>query len=235
VWSDLDALVARALNVTARSTKRERLAFSTSEDAVTWTVLRGLQGEGRLDALIAERPGGEPSLLLWGAPAGGTEASRVAELLVSVSDELGEDPRRRSEPDVVVVWPEVVVVIEAKYRSGNDRKPAEYPNWGRYLTQPKLFAVPVEKVRRHGFYELTRNWCLAARLADRLGDRRALLVNLGRPPSARSAAEFATTLAIRPDRDFSHRTWSEVLSDAAPLPSWLQTYADDRGLTVGAR
>src|SRR5680860_1441289 len=99
------------------------MAFETSEDALTWTVLRGLQTEGALAAVppAGEATNGEPSLLLWGADAGGPAAARIVEELAAVSNDLGEASGRRSEPDVVIHWDGLLVVVEAKYLSGNDR------------------------------------------------------------------------------------------------------------------
>jgi hypothetical protein len=237
VHEGLDETLADAINETARGSKRSRFAFETSEDAVTWTVIRGLQQADQLAALLppGERPQGAASLLLWGAPVGGPDSLRIAEELVSVSDALDERPRRRSEPDVVIAWKRVLVVVEAKHRARNDKKPADYPNWWRYLDREDLFAVPAAEVRALGFYELVRNWRIAAALGERLGAARTVLVNLGPPTIASSAEAFGKQLAQSPGLSFVHRIWSAVLADADVLPGWLEDYAARRRLMpVGA-
>jgi hypothetical protein len=77
VHDGLDEVLDGAVNETARSGKRDRLAFETSEDAVTWVVVRALQQQDKLSALLSpeERADGSASLLLWGAPAGGAGIS----------------------------------------------------------------------------------------------------------------------------------------------------------------
>ena len=133
VGAGLGPILDGAINETARRGKRFRFAYQTSEDAVTWTVVRALQQQGKLGALLppGEEPTGEPSILLWGAPAGGPDAGRIRDTLISVCDFLGEVPRRRSEPDVVLLWDGVLAVVEVKHRSGNDKKKADYPTTGR--------------------------------------------------------------------------------------------------------
>lgn len=235
VHEGLDEILAGAINETSRGSKRSRFAFETSEDAVTWTVIRGLGQAGQLAALLPpdERPQGAASLLLWGAPVDGPDAARIAEALVAVSDALHERPRRRSEPDVVIAWERVLVVVEAKHRARNDKKPADYPNWRRYLDRDDLFIVPDEAVRATGLYELVRNWRIAAELAERLGTVRTMLVNLGPPTIARSAEAFGKQLAQGPGLRFVHRTWSAVMADADVLPGWLEDYAARRRLIPG--
>ena len=232
VRAGLDDVLAHAMNVLARATKRERMAFWTSEDALTWTILRGLQAEGALAAVppADEATDGEPSLVLWGAGAGGPAAERVVAELVAVSDALGEAPRRRSEPDVVIHWDSLLVVVEAKYLSGNDQKSPDYAHWARYLERDDLWKVPAEQVRALRRYELARNWRIAVELAERLGVDRVVLVNLGQAKLATSAEEFGCLLAQDESRAFVSRTWASVLADVAPLPLWLDDYAREHKL-----
>jgi hypothetical protein len=220
----------RAVNVRNRKMKRWKFAFETSEDAVTWTIVRGLAAIGRLGAVSG---GDDPEVvLLWGAPVvGGTVASDIAEELATVCEELGERPNAYSEPDVVLVWPDRIVVLEAKYRSPNDVNPG-HKGFPLYLDVPDLFAVDPTAVTAAGFYELTRNWRIGADLAKRLS-REFTLLNIGRKEAAGSAAQFSALLAQTPGRRFGFLTWAELLDRAAqvaPLPAWLDDYAGERGL-----
>ncbi len=69
---------------------------------------RTLANESRLDRLLPPELGPqeeeEPALLLWGVPVSGLEGERLGRRLEQVSDRLGERPRGRSEPDVIVAW-----------------------------------------------------------------------------------------------------------------------------------
>lgn len=86
----LHEVLDSAINKSNRRNKREKFCAETSEDAVTWTVFRWLQQTGHA-TLVPELcgsnpPKGAPSLLLWGASAGGEEASDVRERYLLVSD-----------------------------------------------------------------------------------------------------------------------------------------------------
>jgi hypothetical protein len=72
VRDGLIGVLSNALNVRNRSSKLAKFGFSTSEDALTWTVFSYLAAQGLLcDALLecgvsfADR---SPALLLWGVP-----------------------------------------------------------------------------------------------------------------------------------------------------------------------
>jgi hypothetical protein len=230
VHEELEPTLAAACNVFNRSNKRAKFCFETSEDAVTWTVFRALQRTGELGLLIDEpRPSGTASLVLWGAPAGGPRAEAVALELESISRQLGEDERRRSEPDAIVVWNDLTVVVEAKYRSGNDWKP-DYANIPRYLDRLELFVFSTEEVRAAGWYELVRNWRIGVELAERLGMDHLRLINLGPVALARSADEFARSISQNVCRSFVHLTWSALLDRMPAKEDWLDAYAKERGL-----
>jgi hypothetical protein len=232
VADGLQDVLANAANIRNRKMKRWKFAFETSEDAVTWTVVRALADIGRLDAIRDDRRNaGPPAVLLWGVPVQGATAETVAATLKGVSIALGETPSARSEPDVILAWPDRVLVVEAKYGSRNDVKPG-YKGFPLYLTQPDLFAVDASQLITAGFYELTRNWRIGAGLAQRL-NRQFTLVNLGREEAAVSADQFSALLAQKPGRTFRFLTWAELLDRAAqsrPLPGWLEGYAEKRCL-----
>jgi len=141
VRSGLDAALAGAATVGNRTMKRKKFCSASSEDAVTWTVVHGLLKAGSLGALIGQSQLGEPdAALMWGHPLAGAAAADVASRLTAISDELGEDAMWRSEPDVIVLWPQQLAFVEAKYGSGNDRQP-KYKGYVTYLPAPGLFAV----------------------------------------------------------------------------------------------
>jgi hypothetical protein len=229
VRAGLVETLGQALNRRNRRNKQLKFCFESSEDAVTWTVFRGLQQQGRLDALVApQRLPGEPALLLWGAPIGGARSPEVASALVEVCRSLGESSDAFSEPDVVVVWPELIVFVEAKYQSANERRP-NHPNFPRYLDRPELFSVPPETVEAAGYYELTRNWRIGTALAEALQIPDFLLVNLGPPDQIEAEAEaFASLLALSASREFVSWSWSDILEAAAPVEAWLDRYASER-------
>lgn len=229
----LSATLDGAANVVNRATKRKKFCSANSEDAVTWTVVRGLLAAGALRAIAEDGPGATAeapadAVLLWGHPVTGDQMTAVASELAAVCDALGESPARRSEPDVVAVWPDLVVLVEAKFRSPNDHQPG-YANYARYTDDASFFMATDDEVRAEGSYQLLRNWVIGCRLATRL-DRPFRLVNLG--PGTLESRSFAALLAESAERRFVRRTWREVL-DAAPSVDWLHRYVADVGLLPG--
>src|SRR5438045_3089093 len=76
-----------------------------------------------LVAQLAEAPSpqGHAELLLWGVPTERDSGTRNE--LIAVLDDLKELSNCRSEPDVLVTWDDLVLVVEVKYLSGNEPQP----------------------------------------------------------------------------------------------------------------
>ena len=234
VREGLEPVLAASLNVQNRAAKRQKFCFSTSEDAVTWTIFRCLSMIDALESAadvagVTATAGEAAQLLLWGVPV--VEGVEISKELVSVLDELDETPTRRSEPDVIVAWSDLVVVIEVKYRSQNDRKPG-YANFTRYLDELDLFAQAPAKVTELGLYELVRNWRIGAALARRTG-RRFALVNLGPRLLPQQTPELNGLFAETDALIFRSASWHELLNAAgqrSELPGWLEAYIGQREL-----
>lgn len=229
----------QALNVRNRDNKVKKFGYSTSEDAVTWTVFSFLSGHrpdllprlGR--SLFGLQPSDEASVLLWGVPiTPGTRGGAVQQALLGVTAALGEDSRSCSEPDVILDYGDAgVVVIEVKYRSGNDQRTEA--NWERYVTNAGAFCDPVE-AQASGLYELVRNWRIAHDLA---GGRPFAVVSLAFADTlaaTQGMGQFKASLRTSPDRRFVPMTWDSFLtaleSEAGGLPSWLEEYLGKRDL-----
>ncbi len=229
VRAGLSEALGQAINRRNRRNKLMKFCFETSEDAVTWTVFRGLEQQGRLDALVApQRPLGEPALLLWGVPISGARGTETASALADVCRSLGEAASSYSEPDVIVVWSDMLVFVAAKFQSGNELR-RNYGGFERYLDRPDLFAVSPEEVAADGYYELTRNWRIGVELSERLRVPGFLLLNLGPPEKIEVDADlFGTLVARSPAHDFASCSWSDVLEAAQPIEPWLDRYASER-------
>jgi hypothetical protein len=230
-----DALAA-AVNIDARPGKAWKFCSANSEDAVTWTVISALVQAGQLDRVaaavgLADVVGGTPPrLLLWGAAARRSDPAdaAAARLLAEVSTDLREVPERRSEPDVIVLWDDAVVVVEAKYKARNDRQTTALRRFDRYLRRPERWTASNDAVKAKGLYELVRNWVIAWELAERTGATHAVLANLGPAALAADVGTFRTLAATSPTRRVEHVTWRSLLAD--PAPPWLAEYASELGL-----
>lgn len=234
-------LLDQAINVDNRSNKLAKFGFSSSEDAVTWSVFVGLQRSvpellvplyGHLFGLSPEAP---PALVLWGAAVDqDPRGEAVVGDLLAISDRLGERSRSRSEPDVVLDFGDAgLVIIEVKYRSGNDHR--QRANWDPYLRDTKAFSVP-EQARSSGLYELLRNWRIAHDLA---GSRPFVLVNLAPErvlAKTPGMASFEASLGAPGRGRFLRLSWAEFLTGidgfSASLPAWWASYIEGRSLRV---
>ena len=138
----LDETLALACNFLNRRNKWAKFCFETSEDAVTWTIFRAMERSKVFSALVApDRPLGEASLVLWGVPIAGPRAEVIGSVLAEISRDLGEVDDRRTEPDAIVVWDGLSVVVEAKYENGNVPQPG-YEHFPRYLDRQFSNAAP---------------------------------------------------------------------------------------------
>jgi hypothetical protein len=228
-----------AFNVLNRPSKLRRFGFSTSEDAVTRVVFSYLSRSG--DMLPAlERSGvitGQlltkaPTILLWGVPIeSSVRGDEIIMKLIEACNSFGEEPNRRSEPDVIIdLGEDGLIFIEVKYRSSNDTQSADYPHWHRYTLAPGL-AWQVEDLVASGCYELARNWCLLKRLA---GERPATLVNLGpanlfRGKEGERLNRFVAALGPDGKSHFKKLRWCHLLGTDY-TSDWFVQFCRDRGL-----
>ncbi len=239
----LDTL-RRSLNECNRGKKETSFGFSTSEDAVTWTVFSWLATQSpaalvRLGERLHLPSAGTPSVLLWGVPVPAAATSDARVRMTAALEAIGETPTSRTEPDVCLDYGDAgVVLIEVKYRAGNDVKRAEHAyKFARYLRDTEAFADP-GGTTSSGHYELTRNWRLGHDLA---GARPFRLVNLGptalfRGKAGQMLGSFEATLARSEHRAFVRLTWADFLSDTqaatGPLPTWLAGWLSHRGISA---
>jgi hypothetical protein len=237
----VDAALALSLNGQTRKTKRRRLGFSTSEDALTWTIFAWLARD-QLQVLrtIGYRLFGladvqEATVLLWGAPVPPTSKGDDVRLrLVQVLDTLGEHSRRRSEPDVVIDYGRGgLVLVEVKWRAPNDIVlDARVGKFDRYVDGSVSFAAPA-LAKKSGLYELVRNWRIGWDLA---AGRPFRLVNLG-PESLFQSPALGVLKGALPhssDKRFQTLSWNEFLrvlkSEFGGIPHWLRAWLHERGV-----
>ena len=232
----------KAINENHRHAKRTEFHSKRSEDHVTWTIFRYLQKEGSilkaLGGVGVEMGNGKDiplALLLWGVPTPNKDerGNLVRNQLVSILDRIGENPKSRSEPDVVVDFGENgLVIIEVKYFSANDKKDGSFAGWDRYVRKTDAF-LDTHGLRKSGLYELARNWRIAWELADR---RPLKLINLGPPElfeekELQRLTDFRGSLNRGGERDFLTVPWPEFLASIPGRPDWLKRYEKDRGLS----
>jgi hypothetical protein len=220
------AALHEALNEYNRSNKLAKFGFSSSEDAVTWTVFTFLRKSLLLGSVlrsigIAEGSEEEPELLIWGVPQpsstcpGGLIRNRI----IGICDRLGEAPSRRSEPDIIADFGQYgLVLIEVKYQSGNDLQDFGMKH-EKYLHGTDAFAVP-QLIRESKLYELARNWRIGVELANGVP---LTLVNLVvKSSESKQIAMFDSGLNHCKGQ-FQVLTWAELVNQIK-APDWLEAY-----------
>lgn len=228
-----------AINVLNHKSKLSKFGSESSEDAVTWTIFSFLHQHhadelpSLYEQVLGIREARPPALLLWGVPVHQSQREdEVHRRLIEVSDTLGEAPRRRSEPDVVLDFGDAgLAIVEVKFGSGNESKGSD--NWHRYLPCPAAF-VDASQAEASGLYELVRNWRIGHELA---GDRPFVLVNLAKAPtltSTKGMETFRYSLATSKDRRFLPLPWRDFLAVArratGGFPDWIEDYLRARRL-----
>ena len=209
--------------------KREcRMGHEHSEDAVTWNVFRFFERHGCLSGAIrriCSCPTVEPQVIFWA-----TDNGALWQPFRRCSDDIPEKTFARSEPDLMFLWEnKLLVVIEAKFRSpnrsGSDaKKRADELRKSRPYIEHASRSINwegAEETVRDGWYELLRNWALGTTLKDTLGCEAFVLVNLLRKRHEKEHGEnprrdFAErACALTPDRRFVVAYWEDLIA-AAP-------------------
>lgn len=228
VRNGLDRVLSRSLNEGNRKSKAERFSFASSEDAVTWTIFCHLQNTSALSSVcqINEAP---LATFYWGAEHPCREEFLRDQLRSILTSTLGEDSRRFTEPDVIVVSPRWLVFVEVKHKSPNDRKP-DYTHFARYLKIGNEFFKKPTIVATSGYYELTRNWIAGSLWARELG-KNFRRINLGPEACRNSASKFAALLKMDQSRQFEFVAWTEFFNRIErPVPKWLSKYVREKGI-----
>jgi hypothetical protein len=172
--------------------------------------------------------------LLWGVPVPNDDQRGIEtrNKLIKVLNEIGEDPNKFSEPDVILDFGDFgIVIIEVKYRSPNDILNSNSPKWNKYILEIDAF-LNTEGVKESEYYELARNWRIAWDLA--VGRPMALL-NLGpdsifKRDNGNKIREFSKCLRLNKTHNFFYVTWTGFFEGVSDNPKWFLRYLKERSL-----
>lgn len=231
LWQGLNSTLDKSLNVGNRGNKKNKIAFSTSEDALTWTLFKYFINNNKTNELLELLNIGSTELdcefYLWGVDAFTNNVNNhFHEQFVEVSKSFNEDEIKRSEPDVIIKLKNKLIFIEVKYKSKNDIK-YNRSKFEKYKVPDIDFSDMLES----GHYELFRNWAFAYTLSK---GQEFELINLG-PKSLFSNKDsskltrFENSLKAQNGR-FTKLTWQETISKIllAQHDQWFQDYLTSR-------
>jgi hypothetical protein len=211
--SRLERMIRTSLNQRSRETKRRRLAHERSEDLLTWNVFSWLEDRGLLADVARflglDAPDGAVKIVYWGADHSDVLGLDLAQFLV---DTFGERRGSLSEPDVMLVAPAALAMIEVKLDSPNEPQPGKAVD--RYVNAVPGSFRPVAEVQSAAYYELTRNWAIGAALAQKLS-RRFALVNLVREGQEVDIEERFGRVVL-PKKGFKRATWETLIRAVEP-------------------
>jgi hypothetical protein len=243
--------LALALNERNRDNKRVKFGFSTSEDALTWTVFKYLHDSTRLMAVlrraglpIPDRVSRPDAMLLWGVPVpldrvGNERGWLVRAQLEAIADKLDENAGSRTEPDVLIdLGPHGVTIIEVKHRNPTDVRASDYAGWNYYYPPDSPLAYAAA-MRLSKCYELARNWRFGLELAAE-PRRPSTLVYLGpgelfRGSGAKRLQPFEACLPEVGTARFQKVTWQDLVCAIEQAPDWLVRYVGSRGYTISPK
>ena len=234
VLNDVDTVLKSALNSRNHSNKIKKFTFETSEDAITWVLLKHLVEENKVSdllSLIGIPTGKEQIVYLWGVCISGHKNDNIRNEFISTSDKIGEYKTSRSEPDVIIFSPNhSLAIIEVKYKSNNDVT-TKLDKQDKYLNHNTELFEDIHCAKLSGHYELLRNWVFGCSLAK---STPFYLVNLGLPKlfekkSGSALDKFIETLSIKKgQREFIKYKWSDLLSDLTIENDEVKKYLDSK-------
>ena len=175
----------------------------------------------------------EPTILLWGVPVPITDMRGIdiQKSLTTILNKIGENPQKYSEPDVILDFGDIsVVLIEVKYRSRNDTLNEKSPKWQKYHHNSSAFA-DIKGVKKTGYYELARNWRIAWDLA---GGRSMAIISLGpdslfKGDDGKKISEFNKCLRQDKTCKFVDMTWTRLFEGTSDHSKWFDRYLKEYG------
>lgn len=207
---NLDNTLNHANNVRNRNSKKKKIGYSTSEDALTWIFLKYFIQNNNLKLLqnILNLDDSIKEILIWGVPQlNHSYKSNLSDVCL----ELGENPISFSEPDIIIVTDSSITFIEVKLKSSNERKSAEKRNYDKYLNN--TFYKNKELAKKSEYYELIRNWTIAHMLDK---NKAVHLINLA--PNHLFYKEKDSFFqnfkdSLNNPQDFTQLSWEAIVTD----------------------
>ncbi|MBR3628277.1 MAG: hypothetical protein IKN42_05465, partial [Elusimicrobia bacterium] len=236
------------LNEKNRENKKIKFGFSTSEDACSWIFFTYFFKKNKLDVLkdILGLKSEIKDILFWGVSYNDLINSKISEISAGILEnnniikslkqsekDIGEKPKLRTEPDIIVVTDEELVFIEVKVNSGmpkfnfNEEKNKEkFEKYSKvkYYNNFDIIGKKFENIRKkdeklekkykeniNPFYELVRNWTLLNDLGEKL-NKKVSLINLVREEETKEIQIFKDAIKVSNERKFEVKTWEEIFN-----------------------
>ncbi|MDP2643483.1 MAG: hypothetical protein Q8P24_00945 [Desulfobacterales bacterium] len=205
-----------------RSKRESRIARDNSEDALSWNVFRHLQRSVVLHLWIKSMSLYErekiQDVVFW---SHSLSAGRQWGLLNDARITFGEDIKRGSEPDIVIVTDRCIYFVEAKLTATN-KTSGNGETLARRLANPKeyvtandgwfseIFTSDYITLVKDQKYELMRLWLLG-NWSAKISGKDFVLINLVCAGNeAGIEAEFGHHIRKNKGRRFVRKTWEDI-------------------------
>lgn len=225
ISGSLEEVLEKSINKRNRKSKKIKIGFSTSEDALTWVVFRYFQKEDKLGIIIeniAESTSGTAEISYWGVGLKDDKAIQNKELK-DVLDTLKENHSSYSEPDIILEDDNTVIFIEAKLNSKNIEK--ESPNQHKYYENTKHFKSDSD-FKKCKEYQLIRNWRIGNDYAKNK-NKKFYLINLVNN-EVNTLDKFKGCIKTSENSIFKVKTWNDIRALLKPEPDWVKNWIDKR-------
>jgi hypothetical protein len=163
---NLEYTLRNSVNLTNRENKKHKFAFSTSEDALTWSFFSYFVINNRLKDLLEllniDSNDSCYEIYLWGVNISSQIIKTdLFQQFIDTSNFFNEDKLKRTEPDVMIKLSNTLIFIEVKYKSPNEVK-TDIEKFKKYL----IPNIDTNKLFKSGHYELYRNWAFASKMSS---------------------------------------------------------------------
>jgi len=216
LWTDADD---KDLLDKIKLVKREcRMARDNSEDAVTWNIFRFLERKDLISAFLSKVTGftvQEPEVIYWSYSQ---SQNRSWDMLEKARKEFELVPSKGSEPDIMIVSKNALIIIESKLTATNEKGPSNQNVENKYITGGQgwwtdVFYSDFKTVAMvEKKYELSRFWLLGTWMAkQKQKDLDFCLVNLVLSEREKDIETvFRRHIKENQTRRFVRITWEDI-------------------------
>jgi hypothetical protein len=197
-----------------------RMGRERDEDSLVWNVFRFLERQGLLNKLFEDNIGNKDTLFPWGpiekVVYWSVDMEKMAEWedLQKARNAIGESCSHGSEPDIIVVFKNVIVLIEAKLDSPSiTSAPSQIPAY--YNDKKGIFKKSLEHVvGSDGIgYELMRFFLLGEALREQLGKVALVVVSITQDNLDNDLVKRVNDSVYLDSRRLYYRlTWNQLYS-----------------------
>lgn len=205
----------------AKVKRESRIACDNSEDAVTWNVFRFLEKNDLLSGFLSNiisHPVENPEIIYWSHSQSEGDKTSVWAPLQGAREEFETNPKKGSEPDLIIKSKNALFLIECKLtannntvlRSNDPMARVKYVNGGGKWFSDMFTSDFDTIVMKDKKYELFRFWLIGSWIAHN-HQLNFYLINLVLSQKEKDIEQtFRRHIKENHERKFLRVTWEDV-------------------------